>query len=167
MHQKDTCDCLLDLIFLFLLAAIKTPGQNEMFDKNQKQFEDLLGQYNASQPIDEFLSGLVPITHKSTFIAGDINENSCKQFELLLDNWDRNEPKVYLENSRNPPKNSIFSLIEFIAFIEKLKKLNDEKTSEYNAWTSTLRAAAYSTAGGVTAGMIVADIFGCLGKCFL
>ena len=58
------------------------------------------------------------------------------------------------------------SLIEFTAFIQKLIKLNDEKTSEYDAWTSTPRAAAYSTAGVVTAGMIVADIFGCLGKCF-
>ena len=111
------------------------------------------------------VSGLVPITHNSTFIDGDINEKSCKQFQLLLDNWDRNEPKVYLENSRNSPKNSILSLIEFTAFIQKLKKLNDDKTSEYDNWTSTLRAAAYSTAGGVTAGMIVADIFGCLGKC--
>ena len=135
-----------------------------MFDKNQKQFEILLGKYNASQPIEEFVSGLVPITHNSPFIAGDINQNSCKQFQLLLDNWDRNEPKVYRENSKNPPKNSVLSLIEFTAFIQKLKKLNDEKTNEYTAWTSTLRAAAYSTAGGVTAGMIVADIFGCLGK---
>ena len=58
------CDCLLDSIFLFLLAAIKTPGQNEMFDENQKQMEILLGQYNASQPIDEFVSGKV-IIHKS------------------------------------------------------------------------------------------------------
>ena len=111
------------------------------------------------------VSGLVPITHNSIFIAGDINEESCKQFKLLLDDWNRNEPKIYLENSRNPPKSSTLSLIEFTGFIQKLKKLNDEKTSEYNAWTSTLRAAAYSTAGGVTAGMIVADIFGCLGKC--
>ena len=109
-------------------------------------------------------SGLVTITHDSTFIPGDITETSCKQFQLLLDNWDRNEPKVYLENSRNPPGKSVLSLIEFTAFIQKLKKLNDEKTNEYTAWTSTLRAAAYSTAGGVTAGMIVADIFGCLGK---
>ena len=78
----------------------------------------------------------------------------------------RNEPKVYRENSKNPPKDSTLSLIEFTAFIQKLKKLNDKKTNEYTAWTSTVRAAAYSTAGGVTAGMIVADIFGCLGKWF-
>ena len=39
-----------------------------MFDKNQKQFELLLGKYDASQPIDEFVSGKV-IIHKS---SGDV-----------------------------------------------------------------------------------------------
>ena len=63
---------MLDLIFLLLLAAIKTPGQNEMFDENQKQMEILLGQYNASQPIDEFVSGKV-IIHK---LRGDVSIGS-------------------------------------------------------------------------------------------
>merc|ERR1711944_23046 len=41
----------------------------------------------------------------------------------------------------------------------------DENSAEHEAWVTEIRAGVYSTAGGLTAGMIVADIFGCLGLC--
>ena len=50
-------------------------------------------------------------------------------------------------------------------FHKDLKKMLDENSAEHKQWSSELRAAAYSSAGGVTVGMIIADIFGCLGIC--
>ena len=124
----------------------------------------MLELYKGSKSLDEFLKGLVPITHNSTFTGGDITEKSCKQFRLLLDDWLKNEAKVYKENKENPPNNSTLSLIELIDFTWKLKKLINVESVEYQDWTTTVRATAYGTATGVSVGMIIADVFGCLGK---
>ena len=83
---------------------------------------------------------------------------------MLLDNWVKNEDKVYKENKENPPNNSTLSLIELIDFTWKLKKLINVESVEYQDWTTTVRATAYGTATGVSVGMIIADVFGCLGK---
>ena len=123
----------------------------------------MLELYTGSKSLDEFLKGLVPITHNSTFTGGDITEKSCKQFQLC-DDWVKNEDKVYKENKENPPNNSTLSLIELIDFTWKLKILTNVESVEYQDWTTTVRAIAYSTATGVSVGMIIADVFGCLGK---
>ena len=46
-----------------------------------------------------------------------------------------------------------------------LSKMLDTKSEEYKSWTSAVRAGAYSTSGGISVGLLVADIFGCLGFC--
>ena len=56
------------------------------------------------------------------------------------------------------------SLVNFIKYTRKLKRLSDIEKVEYQDWTRTVRAVAYSTASGITIGMIIADVFGCLGK---
>ena len=154
----------MDFKFPFSITAIKTPGQNEIFDKKQEEIKKLLEQYKGSKSIDEFFKGLVPITHNSTFNASHFTEKSCKQFQLLLDDWVKNEDKVYKENKENPPNNSTLSLIELIDFTWKLKRLINVESVEYQDWTTTVRATAYGTATGVSVGMIIADVFGCLGK---
>ena len=143
---------------------IKTPAQGEIFDKKEEKIKKLLEQYKESKLLDEFLKGLVPITHNSSFNADDITEKGCKQFRLLLDDWVKNEDKVYKENKENPPNKSTLSLIELIDFTWKLKILTNVESVEYQDWTTTVRAIAYSTATGVSVGMIIADVFGCLGK---
>ena len=50
-------------------------------------------------------------------------------------------------------------------FHKDLKKMLDENSAEHKQWSSDLRAVAYSSAGGVTVGMIIADVFGCFGIC--
>ena len=50
-------------------------------------------------------------------------------------------------------------------FHKDLKKMLDENSAEHKQWSSELRAAAYSSAGGVTVGLIIADILGCSGIC--
>ena len=124
----------------------------------------MLQQYKGSQSLDKFLKGLVPITHNSIFNPSDITEKSCKQFDLLLDDYVKNVDIVYKENKENPPNKSTLSLIELIDFTWKLKKLIDVESDEYQEWTTTVRATAYGTATGVTVGMVILDVFGCLGK---
>ena len=84
---------------------------------------------------------------------------------MLLDDWVKNENKVYKMNKKNPPNNSTLSLIYFIDFTWQLKRLIDVESAEYAAWTADVRKTAYGNAGGVSVGMIIADVFGCLGKC--
>ena len=160
-------DWPLDFKYLYFVTAIKTPGQGEIFDKKQEKIKKLLEKYKESKSLDEFLKGLVPITHNSTFNVDDITEKSCKQFQLLLDNWVKNVDKVYKENKENPTNNSTLSLIEFIDFTWKLKRLIDVNSVEYQDWTAVVRATAYGTATGVSVGMIIADVFGCLGKYYI
>ena len=154
----------MDFKFPFSITAIKTPGQNEIFDKKQEGIKKLLEQYKGSKSIDKFFKGLVPITHNSTFNASHFTEKSCKQFQLLLDDYVKNQVTVYKENKKNPPNNSTLSLIEFIDFTRILKRLINVESTEYQAWTAVVRATAYGPATGVTVGMIIADVFGCLGK---
>jgi len=51
------------------------------------------------------------------------------------------------------------------SFKNNVNQLLDENTSEHDSWVAGIRAGVYATAGSVTAGMIIADIFGCLGFC--
>jgi len=146
-------------------SAIKTPGQGEKFDKKEKEIKTLLQLYKGSQSLDKFLKGLVPITHNSIFNPSDITEKSCKQFDLLLDDWVKNVDIVYKENKENPPNKSTLSLIELIDFKWKLERMIDVESDEYQEWTTTVRSTAYGTATGVTVGMVIADVFGCLGIC--
>ena len=143
---------------------IKTPGQGETFNKKEKEIKTLLQLYKGSQSLDKFLKGLVPITHNSIFNPSENKEKSCKQFDLLLDDYVKNVDIVYKENKENPPNKSTLSLIELIDFTWKLKKLIDVESDEYQEWTTTVRATAYGTATGVTVGMVILDVFGCLGK---
>ena len=46
-----------------------------------------------------------------------------------------------------------------------LRDMSDSNSEEYASWASALRAGAYSAAGSVTVGMIIADVLGCLGVC--
>ena len=50
-------------------------------------------------------------------------------------------------------------------FHREMKKVLDENSAEHKQQSGKLRAATYSSAGGVTVGLIIADIFGCLGTC--
>ena len=50
-------------------------------------------------------------------------------------------------------------------FHREMKKVLDENSAEHKQWSGKLRAATYSSAGGVTVGLIIADILGCSGIC--
>ena len=44
--------------------------------------------------------------------------------------------------------------------------MTDEESEAYGNWTKTLREAVYGTNGAITLGMLIADLFGCLGMLF-
>ena len=50
-------------------------------------------------------------------------------------------------------------------FHRQLKKMLDTNSEEHDAWATGVRAGTYSAAGSVSIGLLVADIFGCLGIC--
>ena len=43
----------------------------------------------------------------------------------------------------------------------------DKESEEYKKWSKEVRTGVYTSMGVVTLGMILADIFGCLGLCSL
>jgi len=47
----------------------------------------------------------------------------------------------------------------------KLVKLVTTDSAEYKAWTEKVRGGTYGTIGALTVGLIIADVFGCLGIC--
>ena len=143
-------------------SAVNNKG--EIFTNKEKEFEKLLTEYNTTRSVETVLQSLVNITHNSEFDARDFTPKSCEQFKLLLEDWQKNDMIVFKENSQNPPNNSTISYIEFIDYMWKLKRLADDETVEYQDWTTAVRSIAYSTATGISIGMIFADIFGCLGK---
>ena len=77
---------------------------------------------------------------------GDILRNITKEYKQAIDNMSK-------ENS------------QLKKFNQLMTKMVDPNSEEYEIWTSRVRATAYGSATGITVGMIVADILGCLGFC--
>ena len=116
---------------------------------------------NNTQSIETILHDLVQATHNSTFNGTEFTEESCRQFQVITqDQYKRDENKI-------PENNSTKSFIELIDIMWKLKRMTNTASADYQEWTGIIRAVAYSSAYGVTIGMMVADILGCLGKLFI
>ena len=47
----------------------------------------------------------------------------------------------------------------------RIQKMVTENTAEHDSWVLGMRAGVYGTSAGVTVGMAIADVFGCLGFC--
>ena len=116
---------------------------------------------NNTESVETILQELVQVTHNSIFNGTEFTDESCKQFQVITqDQYRRDKNKI----SKN---NSTESFIELIDFMWKLKRMTDTASADYQQWTSVMRGVAYSTATGVTIGMVIADVFGCLGKLFI
>ena len=79
--------------------------------------------------------------------------------------------KTTLEKAKGKYETLIAAWINMSADIEQFKtKINQalrKGTDENERWQSNLRGAVYGPAAGVTVGMIIADVFGCLGEYIL
>jgi len=116
--------------------------------------------------------------------------NACEDLELYLEGWDvtdKNTRRIYLKEQLTIMEDLMKDSIKIVKEAEKkyeeaidniegvntklrdfsreMTNMLDTTSAEHSSWTTNLRAGVYSAAGSVTVGMIVADIFGCLGIC--
>ena len=54
-----------------------------------------------------------------------------------------------------------------LTLVTQLNRLLDKNSDEHAAYAASLRGGAYGGAAAGTTGMVIADVFGCLGKNFL
>jgi len=96
--------------------------------------------------------------------AAALLKNQFTQLRRLID-----ETKIKLSSAREKYADLINTWLtineEIATFKLKLNRATDTNTDEYESWTTKIRTAYISSASAVTAGMIIADIFGCLGIC--
>jgi len=109
--------------------------------------------------------------------------NACEDLELYLEGWDvtdKNTRRIYLKEQLTIMEDLMKDSIKIVKEAEKkyeeaidniegvntklhdfgreMDKMLDTTSGEYSSWTTNLRAGAYSAAGSVTCGMIIADI---------
>jgi len=108
-----------------------------------------------------------------------------RRIQIMINNWDGQSKEVLKRTLREFSKLLNLSQTKLSAaketynkaidvfeesyakgqtFKDHLNNMLDTETAAHNSWTSRVRAA-YSAPIGVTVGMIVADVFGCLGFC--
>ena len=79
--------------------------------------------------------------------------------------------KIPLEKAKSRYETLITAWINVSSDIDqfktKIEQALQKGTDENEKWQAKLRGAVYGPAAGVTIGMIVADIFGCLGEYIL
>jgi len=111
----------------------------------------------------------------------------CDNIEIGINNWQYEYAAILLKNEFRQVKRLIRETKtkihsakgKYKALIETWVKIDEDirvfnvkltdgikmEQTEYNARAKKLRVAAYSTAGVMTVGTIIADIFGCMGIC--
>jgi len=114
-------------------------------------------------------------------------DHACENLEILFQYWDDTTPvmiqqqftflKRLMDKSKTVLKtaqekyNSLLDIWAEIGsdisdFKDKIKEMTEEESETYKKWTKELREKAYlHVLVPVTVGMVVADVFGCLGFC--
>lgn len=169
-------------------ALIKEADQNihvvqqdiaSLTTQNLKFTKDFLTDYHtAKEEVRIIRQDLRKLARKTV--------SACNKMKKLIENWDEKENafikqqfkfmRLLLEESLETLENAKIRYNKAITsinkateqlrlFSEKVYNMTDVNSQEYQQWTSDARAAAYTTAAGVSIGLLVADIFGCLGLC--
>ena len=170
-------------------ALIKEADQNihvvqqdiaSLTTQNLKFTKDFLTDYHtAKEEVRIIRQDLRKLARKTV--------SACNKMKKLIENWDEKENafikqqfkfmRLLLEESLETLENAKIRYNKAITsinkateqlrlFSEKVYNMTDVNSQEYQQWTSDARAAAYTTAAGVSIGLLVADIFGCLGNQF-
>jgi len=97
----------------------------------------------------------------------DEKENAFIKEQFKIMRWLLEESLETLENAKTRYNNAITSINKAIEqlrlFSEKVYNMTDVNSQEYEQWTNKARSLiGYQ---GVSIGLLVADIFGCLGLC--
>lgn len=162
-------------------------------DEAIKRLQDYIGEIALEK--SEFTEGFLKnfkdakkelrSARQTLFSLAEQTKAKGKRIEIMINNWDGQSKAVLKRSLREfsalltmsrtklaAAKTTynkaidVFeaSYLEGRRFKEHLTNMLDTETAEHKAWTAKVRAA-YAAPTGVTIGMIVADVFGCLGFC--
>jgi len=142
-----------------------------------KEFLDMY--HEAKQEIREIRQELRKLAIKTV--------SMCKRINLFAENWDERiganifkkqfsamrllltttlETLKKAKEKYNKAIDAISNATDQLnGFTNKINNMTDEHTTEYKDWTTKVRNAAYLPAGLGSIGLLVGDIFGCLGIC--
>jgi prefoldin subunit 5 len=168
-------------------ALIKEADQNihvvqqdiaALTSQNLKFTKDFLTEYHgAKEEVRVIRQDLRKLARKTV--------SACNKMKKLIENWDEKknafikqqfkimrllleESLETLENAKiryNKAITSINKATEQLRlFSEKIKNITDITSRDHESWTNDVRAAAYGSAASAQIGLLVADIFGCLGN---
>jgi len=148
----------------------------EKFNLTQKFFANF---YSAKKELLSARSDLLSLALKTN--------HACENLEILFQYWDDTTPaminqqfkilKRLMDESKDVLKiahekyEALLSIWEEIDtdindFKKNLHAMSTEESNSYKEWTKKLRKAVFLDANvPVTIGMVIADVFGCLGFC--
>jgi len=153
----------------------------KLLENEEAHFEDnyFLAYNEAKRYLRETRQALRKLADKTI--------KEVKSLKVLLEDLDKTDDTVLLQASIEKMKDLMIDTLETLkealekynsAFEtfenlnssiktqnRKLEKLVDKNSAEYKDWTHKTRAGVYTGVGATTVGLIVADVFGCLGIC--
>jgi len=159
----------------------KMDAELKLLETEELQFEDnYFAPYNkAKRYLRETRQALRKLADKTV--------KEVKGLKTLLEDLDKTDDTVLLKAAIDKMKDLMVDTLETLkealekynSALEtfenlnssiktqnrKLVKLVDKNSAEYKEWQKNARAGLYSTVGATTVGLIIADIFGCLGIC--
>jgi hypothetical protein len=178
---KKTIEEVDELVEESEIAIRNLKAESKSLDLEQFAFtKNFISKFNdAKKNLLDARRDLVGLASQTVLI--------CDNIEILIKDWQDEHAVVLLksqfENLRrliDETKTSLSSAKEkYVVLIDtwltideeiatfkvKLNRASDTNSADYNKWVTQVRAGGYTAAGAVTAGMIIADIFGCLGFC--
>lgn len=161
-------------------------------DKNIATIQRELGKIGEIDITRQYLNAHWQAKEELRLARTDLRElairskSAVRDIKILIENWDDTET-AFIEKELQMFKSLIKECLrvlndaklKYTNAINSMEKTSnqlsvtktdlslmlDEKSTEYSSWTENVRVGVYCSAGGVTVGMIFADIFGCLGFC--
>jgi len=179
-YAKDTVEKVDDFLHM---------AKESIEQINNKSTTIDLEKYNFTKTFfSNFNSGKIELlSARSDLLSLSLDtQHACENLEILFQYWDdttpamikqqlntikrlMNESEVALKTAQEKYK-SLLDIWNEIAediddFKFRISEMTDEESEAYGNWTKTLREAVYGTNTAITVGMLIADVFGCLGIC--
>jgi len=153
----------------------------KLLENEELQFEDnYFPKYNEAK-------SYLRQTRQALRKLADKTVKEVRDLKVLLEELDKTDDTFLLKQSIEKMKDLMISTLETLKEAlekynlaldtfekltstirtqnRKLEKLTDKNSAEFKELRTKMRAGLWSTVGATTVGLIIADIFGCLGIC--
>merc|ERR1739848_228176 len=153
----------------------------KLLENEELQFEDnYFPKYNEAK-------GYLRQTRQALRKLADKTVKEVRDLKVLLEELDKTDDTFLLKQSIEKMKDLMISTLETLKEAlekynlaldtfekltstirtqnRKLQNLTDKNSAEFKELRTKMRAGLWSTVGATTVGLIIADIFGCLGIC--